>query len=449
MPPVGAQAVPERAGGKTPSQLLVIEIEAGMRHETRVISTHGANLLLELLKFTVEQKPKSIHALKRLRKTRRLFICQSRTLVNILPKSLSEKLLPCCHAVFLGPTTALAMDGKMMEHKPVRGSHVECPQRLLSIWNQLVRSGLAAQCCHIQSRKATRAEITACHTDEHFDKITNLVVTKGVPTEIDGDTYFNQATSECALLAAGTLIECVYSVARGQNRNGFALLRPPGHHAYADAAGGFCLFNNVAIATRAALAEPNINKVLIVDWDVHHGNGTESIFYGSKEVLFFSVHGHDEGSFFPGTGDFLRCGENGAEGYNVNVPWPCFGFGDQEYLAVFKEVLLPIATQFNPDLIMVSAGFDAAIHDPLGNMCVTPGGFAAMLKLLLPLAGGKVVLALEGGYNLKSIAECSEACLAALLGQEAPAPSETWRKREEAERAIKQTKEVQSYFWTL
>ena len=207
---------------------------------------------------------------------------------------------------------------------------------------------------------------------------------------------------------------------------------------------GFCLFNNVAIAARAAQSA-GATRILIVDWDVHHGNGTQHSFWDDPTVLYFSTH---QFPFYPGTGAADELGGPHARGRTVNVPWAA-GMGDAEYLAAFDRVLLPIARKFRPDLVLVSAGFDAAEGDLLGQMRVTPDGFAAMTARLRALAGGKLLLALEGGYNLHAIAASAAACLRVLLGE--TTSSRDTRPRQQiapvAERALDRVRRAQAPFW--
>ncbi|MFY9552679.1 MAG: histone deacetylase, partial [Thermoanaerobaculia bacterium] len=233
----------------------------------------------------------------------------------------------------------------------------------------------------------------------------------------------------------------------GNLHNGLALLRPPGHHAEADRAMGFCLFNNVAVAARALQAAGAARKVLIVDWDLHHGNGTQHSFWEDPSVLYFSTH---QFPFYPGTGAVEEIGGGAGRGFTVNVPWPG-GMGDAEYLAAFDTILLPIARVFAPDLVLVSAGFDAAAGDPLGAMRLSPGGYAAMTSRLLGLAGGRVVLALEGGYNLDAISASAATCLRALLGEAVPAPAGPGRATPSpiAARILESVRRTQSRFWPI
>jgi histone deacetylase 6 len=303
--------------------------------------------------------------------------------------------------------------------------HPERPARLAAIESRLERDGLTARCRRIPAREATREELLAVHTPGHVARIDATALHP--LTQLDEDTYAVAESAFAARLAAGALIDLTLAVASGELANGFALLRPPGHHAEADHAMGFCLFNNVAIAARAAQAGRETGngtpraggstRVLIADWDLHHGNGTQHTFQDDPGVLYFSTH---QFPFYPGTGLVNETGGPKARGRTVNVPWPG-GMGDAEYLAAFDRVLLPVARVFAPDLVLVSAGFDAAEGDPLGSMRISPAGYAAMTARLLALASGRLVLALEGGYALDAIAASAAACLRVLLGAPPPA----------------------------
>jgi acetoin utilization deacetylase AcuC-like enzyme len=221
---------------------------------------------------------------------------------------------------------------------------------------------------------------------------------------------------EAALYAAGGVLVAVEAVMKGEVDNAFALVRPPGHHAIHDRAMGFCIFNNVAIAAKFALSKFNLSRVLIADFDVHHGNGTEDAFYADPEVLYFSTHQYP---FYPGTGWMDETGTGEGEGTTVNFPMAA-GWGDEEYLRAFNEVLVPVARRFQPQLILVSAGFDAHWADQLANMKVTITGFAQMAMILKELAAelcqGRLVFTLEGGYNLRVVAFSIKAIFDVLLG---------------------------------
>jgi histone deacetylase 6 len=236
-------------------------------------------------------------------------------------------------------------------------------------------------------------------------------------SQLDPDTYANAQSARAARLAAGGLVDLTVGVLGGDLDSGLALLRPPGHHAERAQAMGFCLYNNVAIAAAAAMAR-GAARVLIVDWDLHHGNGTQDIFWNEPAVVYFSTH---QAPLYPGTGGVDETGGPDAPGHTINVPWSP-GRGDADHLAAFDRLLLPVARQFAPDLVLVSAGFDAARGDLLGSQLLSPGGYGAMTSRLMELAQGRVILALEGGYELEAISASSEACLRVLLGDLAPAP---------------------------
>ncbi len=315
--------------------------------------------------------------------------------------------------------TGLVDDDRFLLHRAPY-EHPEHPGRLSAIHGRLEEAGLVARCERVPAREATREELERIHTAAHVRAIASTANRDF--SQLDPDTYASRGSYEAALLAVGGLVDLSLAVAEGRLSNGLALLRPPGHHAEADHAMGFCLFNNVAVAARAVQARgaaagaarnPGATRVLVVDWDVHHGNGTQHSFWEDPTVLYFSTH---QFPFYPGTGAIDEIGGGAGLGLTVNVPLPA-GCGDAEYLAAFDRVLLPVARTFAPDLVLVSAGYDAADGDLLGSMRITPDGYARLTHRLLGLAGGRVVLALEGGYNLDAIARSAEASLRALFGE--------------------------------
>jgi acetoin utilization deacetylase AcuC-like enzyme len=262
-------------------------------------------------------------------------------------------------------------------------------------------------------RPATEQEIGAIHSARLREEIRSSA---GKAVEIDADTRTSPESYAAAVLAAGTAVAAVEAVMQGQAANAFALLRPPGHHATPNQAMGFCLFNNIAIAAEAA-RQKGAKRVLILDWDVHHGNGTQDAFYERPDVLYVSSH---EYPLYPGTGAPSEVGAAKGAGYTVNCALPAGG-GDAEYGAVFHDLFLPISAEFAPDIVLVSAGFDAHRADPLANMCVSERGFSAMCSQVVNLAngscGGKVVLMLEGGYARDALALSVHACLEVLRGR--------------------------------
>ena len=302
-----------------------------------------------------------------------------------------------------------------------------------AIHNRLRSQGLLDRMVPIQSRPATVDEIATIHTNELIAGVLQTSETLAAKAREEGvggwciapqgDTYYTQDTARAALLSAGNVIAAVEKVVRGQCVNAIANVRPPGHHAESNCSMGFCIFNNVAVAAAVALSSyEGVNRVMIVDWDVHHGNATEHQFEDNPNVLYVSLHRYDSGQFYPGTGKPSSTGKGRGAGYNVNIGWNGPGAGDPEYLAAFHNLIMPIGHAFNPDLVLVSAGFDSARGDPLGGCRVSPAGFAHMTAMLKALARGRMVVALEGGYNLRSISRSMEACARVLLG-DGPLPS--------------------------
>jgi histone deacetylase 6 len=233
--------------------------------------------------------------------------------------------------------------------------------------------------------------------------------------------YLHPMTHFCARLSAGGCIEAARAVVTGVVKNAIAVIRPPGHHAEHNEPGGFCFFNNVCVATRVVQQDfPELcRKVLILDWDVHHGNGIQNIFENDPNVLYISLHVHKDGKFYPNgpAGDHMHVGTGPGEGRNINIPWPQHHMRDGDYLYAFQQIVMPVAQEFNPDLVVIAAGFDAAEGDQLGMCHVSPAGFAHMTHMLMSLANGRVLAALEGGYNLKSIAESAAAVTKTLMGE--------------------------------
>jgi acetoin utilization deacetylase AcuC-like enzyme len=292
--------------------------------------------------------------------------------------------------------------------------HVESPERLRAIDAMLQRFPLKECLLELPARDATREELCWVH-DESY--VRGIEQTAGrLYTELDPDTSTNEHSYAAAARAAGGVISSVEACVNGGLAGAFALARPPGHHAEAGFAMGFCLFNNVAVASQYALRRLGMDRVLIFDWDVHHGNGTMHAFYDTNRVLYASVH---EYPHYPGSGRIDEIGVGPGAGYTVNVPLPA-GQGDADYEAVIRRVLRPIALQYQPQLIIVSAGFDVARGDPLGGMRVSAEGFARMTELLLALSSaccpGRLVFALEGGYDLGALAAGVSAVLETLAG---------------------------------
>jgi acetoin utilization deacetylase AcuC-like enzyme len=248
--------------------------------------------------------------------------------------------------------------------------------------------------------------------------VSHVLSVSGQHAQLDPDTPVSPGSVPAALLSAGAALAAVEAAAAGGQS--FALVRPPGHHAEIDRAMGFCLFNNVAIAAAHARANLGCERVLVIDWDVHHGNGTQHAFYGRRDVLVFNTHRFP---FYPGTGSLRELGEGEGEGFNVNVPLP-EQMGDGDYAAVFDQLLVPIAERFRPDLVLVSAGFDAHRDDPLGGMGVSDEGFAVLCGKVREIAArhgsGGLAVVLEGGYDLDALGRSVHGCLEVMLGAAPP-----------------------------
>lgn len=262
--------------------------------------------------------------------------------------------------------------------------------------------------------------------------------------------YFHKLTWMCACLSAGGAIAACEAVVTGLVKNAIAVIRPPGHHAESTKPGGFCLFNNVCIAAKVCQERhpDTCRKILILDWDVHHGNGVQEIFYDDPNVLYISLHVHQDGAFYPPGpyGNHLHCGEGAGLGMNVNIPWSKRGMGDGDYMFAFQQIVMPIAAEFNPDLVIVSAGFDAAEGDLLGGCHVTPPCYAHMTHMLMSLAKGKVAVCLEGGYSLNAIANSALAVTRTLMG-EPPDRLDITSPSAEGARDVYMVKRTQSKFW--
>ncbi|XP_056284914.1 histone deacetylase 6 [Pseudoliparis swirei] len=325
--------------------------------------------------------------------------------------------------------TGLVYDEKMMQHLNMWESHhPEQPQRIFKIFAKHQQLGLVDRCQRIPARLATEEELSRCHSQQLILLMESSVLMKNRDLHKLGhefnSVFFSQQSNTAARLAAGGVLTAVERVLSGQVSRGVAIVRPPGHHAERDSPCGFCFFNTAALAARHAqnLSHDAPLRVLIVDWDVHHGNGTQHLFEDDDSVLFISLHRYDNGTFFPSSEDAApdRVGVSKGAGFNVNVAWSGGRMGDSDYLAAFHSVVMPIATEFNPGLVLVSAGFDAARGDPLGGYHVTPEGYAHLTHMLLSLAGGRVLLILEGGYNLTSISDSMAMCTSVLLGDPPP-----------------------------
>jgi acetoin utilization deacetylase AcuC-like enzyme len=305
-------------------------------------------------------------------------------------------------------TIAVALDPIFLDHRTPSG-HPERPERLLAARKALDTATLSATRLLLEPREASNDELGRVHAPAYLEALGRVDGREGY---LNADTYCSPSSVRAARRAAGAAIALVDALQGGRARRGIALVRPPGHHARADEAMGFCLLNNVAVAAAHARTH-GAERVAIVDWDVHHGNGTQEMFYTDPSVLYISLH---QFPFYPGTGKVEETGEGDGTGSTVNVPLSA-GAGDGVYAAAFDRIVAPLIATFDPDLLLVSAGFDAHLRDPLGSMRVTDAGFAAMARRLadaLPRGpDGRMGLVLEGGYDLEGLASALRATLEA------------------------------------
>lgn len=308
-------------------------------------------------------------------------------------------------------------DDIFLEHRPIY-SHPERPERLLAIKKELERSGIWGRAKIYKAREATKEELLYIHTEWYVDMVLAILSRRG-EGNFDPDTYYSSKTKEAALGAVGGVIDLMKAVLRGEIEFGFALPRPPGHHAEAERAMGFCIFNNVAIGAMALIKE-GLKRILIFDWDVHHGNATQHSFETSNNVFYISVH---QWPHYPGTGLNHEVGRGEGEGYTINIPYPG-GATDEDYAAVIDRVVEPVAEKFKPEFIIISAGFDAHKADMLSGMEVTENGFAYMgyklYEIAKRVANGKIVFVLEGGYDLNALANSVRDIILAVEGNLIP-----------------------------
>jgi acetoin utilization deacetylase AcuC-like enzyme len=307
--------------------------------------------------------------------------------------------------------TLLYYDPRFLEHDT--GAHPEQPERLRRIVARLEQTGLAAQCARPTWDPASRSCLELIHEPAHIDRVATLAQRGG--GYLDSDTVVSRASFEVAQLATGAACDAVDRVLRGEDTTALCVARPPGHHALPERAMGFCLFNNIAVAASLALEEYNLDRVLIVDWDVHHGNGTQDVFYADGRVAFFSIH---RWPFYPGTGAADETGTGDGLGATRNLPIE-FGTPRAGYLGRFRRELEDFAGRIRPQLVLVSAGFDSHRTDPIGSLGLEVEDFAELTRIVRDVAaihaGGRIVSLLEGGYNPPVLAECVEMHLRGLL----------------------------------
>ncbi len=310
----------------------------------------------------------------------------------------------------------LLYDDVMIGHDP-GPDHPERPERLAALRDALRPRLAAAAVTWRRPEAASRDAVERVHSARLLDTLEEV---RGQRVRLDADTTMSPSSLDAAYMAAGAAIDAARVVVSGEAQSAVALVRPPGHHAEASRPMGFCLFNNVAIAAAYAVAEWGLERVLVVDWDVHHGNGTQHSFEDRRDVLFASSHRYP---FYPGTGAAHEQGRGAGIGYTVNLPLP-EAMTDGDYALMFESIVAPIAQAYDPDLVLVSAGYDAHRLDPIGGMDVSDEGFATLCATLQAVAreccGGKVALVLEGGYSLEGLVESVGACIDILQGATPP-----------------------------
>lgn len=314
----------------------------------------------------------------------------------------------------------LVRDERFREHQ-TPDLHPEAPTRVQAIDKAYMRSKLDGAVKEVRPREATEDEIAVVHNPayiEELEKDAKLAADTEKFVQLDADTFMSPRTYDLAKLAVGAGMVGVEAVLDGQSESSFISVRPPGHHALVDRAMGFCFFNNIAVAARYAMKKGRLDRVLILDWDVHHGNGTQDIFYEDPSVCFISFHQYP--FWPPDCGWYTEDGRGPGKGYNINIPLPA-GTGDRGYLAAFEKIVEPIVMEYKPQLILLSAGYDAHVLDPLGQQRISTRGFAMMSQRLLNLAHmnqAKLVCFLEGGYNVKSLSESAVATMSVLQADE-------------------------------
>jgi acetoin utilization deacetylase AcuC-like enzyme len=307
--------------------------------------------------------------------------------------------------------TLFYYDPCFLDHET--GHHPESANRVRLIPERLEHAGLLGRCSRPKFKPATRQRLARVHSPAYIDEIWALAKSGG--GHVEADTIVSPASYHVAMMAAGSVCDAVERIVRGEDTKGFCLVRPPGHHAMVNRAMGFCIFNNVAVAARVAIDILEVERVLIIDWDIHHCNGTQATFWEEPRVGVFSIHRFP---FYPGTGDAEETGGGLGLGTTMNLPIK-YGTSRKDYLAAFTSHLQTFAAKINPQLVLVSAGFDAHRLDPVGNLGLETEDFTTLTNHVLDMAdaycGGKVVSALEGGYDPKILADCVEAHLAAMM----------------------------------
>ena len=310
--------------------------------------------------------------------------------------------------------TGVVMDDRFLDHKP-GANHPDSHLRLANLYALLQSKDSNHRIIKVPPRMATREEVLLVHTSDHFKTIAETI--KREETLVSAETVASSGSYYAAMLAIGGVFNVIDAVLSRELTNAIVLSRPPGHHAEQSRAMGFCFFNNVALGAAYARQIKGLKRIFILDWDIHHGNGIQHIFERDPSVYYVSIHQYP---LFPGTGHYTETGIGAGEGYTMNIPIPK-GFGDTEYITIFHDMLGPLIRSFGPDLILVSAGFDAHRLDPIGGMQVTSEGFAAMTRYLMYLAEqcchSRLILVLEGGYHLEALSQSVQSVIRELMNE--------------------------------
>jgi acetoin utilization deacetylase AcuC-like enzyme len=339
--------------------------------------------------------------------------------------------------------TGVVIDPRYLEHDTGAG-HPERPERIAALLPVVEAAG--DRLTRVPPRLASGDELALVHDGAYVDEV---AATQDKPWfAFDADTPTSPRSCATARLAAGGFLALLDAVMRGEVRNGFAFVRPPGHHAERHRAMGFCLFNNVAVGAEYLRRRHGLRRILIMDWDLHHGNGTQHMFEDDPGVLYVSTHQYP---YYPGTGAVEEVGRGAGEGYTVNLAFPA-GCGDAEYRDAFARIIEPIAQQYQPECVLISAGFDAHVRDPLGGMQVTEAGFKAMARVLLGIArdhaGGRCAAILEGGYDLAAIRVSASEVLTQMQGDDQPIPPPA-PVHDRAAALIERVRNIHRRYWKL
>lgn len=396
---------------------------------------------------TVENKPKEYNIME-------FYPTQTPEIIADFARQISQ-LIAETSLVKAPHKTCFVFDAEMRKHQNlIDKSHPERPNRISCIFEKHREWGLLSRCLQLESRLATEEEILRIHDKTYLELLKQMdnaeeeAVQDILKKKNYNSIYMCKDTYKAALLSAGSTLQVTEAVLSGKAQSGVAVVRPPGHHAECTEAMGFCIFNNVAVAAAFAKDKFDLKRILIVDWDVHHGNATQHSFYSDPSVLYISLHRFEDGHFFPGQPDGGHdfVGEGAGKGFNVNIPFNKEQMGNAEYLAAFQRIVLPIAYEYGPELVIVSAGFDAAAGDLLGRYIVTPEGYGQMTHMLSSLANGKIILVLEGGYCANAIAASMATCTSVLLGDSVP-QVECSVPNKSALKSVRKVLEVQKQFW--